>query len=95
MPAKYIYRISADGQTITGLWHDFLTKVSNDAEVFRASEVEFDNEKQLWSAVIIIPGAPRVHLGWFKTRKEALRMEMMYINCLIGGEKNGEETGSS
>ena len=51
--------------------------------VRRASYVKFDNAVQKWT-VTLVDGT---NLGYFKTRKAAIRAEVKYLNRLILKEK--------
>lgn len=87
---RYVYRISKDGLTIQGLWNDFLSNLG-DLQVFRASEVEFDNTSQQWTVTITLPGIEAYSIGKYSSRNEALNAEREHLNKLIADGSIGSK----
>lgn len=80
MRKRYVYRISADGLRISGLWSDALALLDGDKNVVRASEVEFIDNK--WR-VTILGEFPFCLIASFNKRGDALDAERDYLNALI------------
>lgn len=90
---KYIYVISKDGQKITGLWTDMLSELGQ-AQVTRASSVEFDEDVQGWVVTFYIGHLKDACLPeTFPTRSEALRREVATINDFLSERRIKEYGG--
>jgi hypothetical protein len=76
-----VFRIKSDGSRIEGLWADFLSKLAGKKTVVRASNIEYDPEKNGWVITLLLPD--RVQLDKvFTKRQDALAFEIEFINNL-------------
>jgi len=76
---KKVYRIKDNG-FVLGLWGDELSGLG-EAEVHRASKVEFDQNKQAWTVTMISgPVGLSCLAKLFPKRADALEAEVEYLN---------------
>jgi hypothetical protein len=69
-----------DGEgTLHGLYDPTLKKIGGEMTVVRASEVEFDNERQIWDVVL----ADGTHVCSREDRPDAIDAEVDYLNAKI------------
>ena len=91
---RYKYRISQDGKNIIGLWTDALNGIG-EAEVARASDVEYANDIQRWCVTFRCGEFGEASLiQTFPSRREALQAEVKALNSWISAINctDGEET---
>lgn len=77
---KKLYRIMPDG-TLEGLYDDDFSSEIGEAKIKRASEVEFDGDKQGWTVRILLGDhAGKFLPGVYTKRKDALAAEVDFLN---------------
>lgn len=83
---EIFYEIDTNG-SITGLYNDFLSSITGDKNINRASNVEFDSEANGWLVKIELGKwqgcfLPKI----FQKRKEAIKAEIEFFNETLFSE---------